>query len=51
MMSGEPEQYHSGPSESPQDDPVSDSDLVGLELPEPNALESEECGLILKPRE
>ena len=32
MMSGEPEQYHSGPSESLQDDPLSDSDLVGLKL-------------------
>ena len=44
-------QYHSRWLESPQDDPVSDSDSVGLELPKLNALESEECGLNLEPQE
>ena len=49
--SGEPEQYHSRLSESPKDDPVSDSDSVGLELPKLNTLELEECGLNLEPQE
>ena len=49
MTSGEPERYHSGPSESPQDDLVSDSDSVGLELPKLDTLESEVCGLGLEP--
>ena len=51
MMSGELEQHCSGLSGLPQDDPVSDSDSVGLELPKLNTLESEVCGLNLKPRE
>ena len=49
MTSGEPERYYSRPSESPQEDPVSDSDWVWLELPKLNTLESEEGGLNLKP--
>ena len=50
MTSGETEQYRSGPSESPPDDPVSDSDLVVLEVTKLNTLESEVCGLGLDPR-
>ena len=50
-MSEEPERYHSRPLESPQDDPVSDSDLAGLELPKLDTLESEVCRLDLKPLE
>ena len=53
--SGEPEQYRSRQSESPPDDPVLDSDWVGLELPKLDTLESEVCdlglGLGLEPRE
>ena len=47
--SGEPEQYHSELSKPSQDDPVSDSDSVGLELPKLDTLESEECDLNLEP--
>ena len=45
MTSGEPERCHSGSSESPPDDPVSDPDSVELELPKLDALESEVCHL------
>ena len=48
MTSGEPEQYHSRLLESPQDDLVSDSDSVGLELLKLDTLELEVCGLGLE---
>ena len=49
--SGELEQYHAGLLESPQDNLVSDSDSVVLELPKLDTLESEVCGPGLEPGE